>query len=259
MTDPAPLPLLATRLAAGETLFMSWCGFNEPAVAEATARAGFDAVLIDMQHGAVDFSAAVLAIALVGLAGKPALARIPVGDFALCSRLLDAGAAGIVAPMINSVEDARRLAAFAKFPPLGERSWSPHRALALSGRNVAAYLAEANALHRTFAMIETRAALAALDGILAVEGIDGVLVGPADLSIALSDGASLNPTSAEVERALDHVAQRCKAAGKAAAVFCPTGARAHALAHRGFSLCAVATDGLMLQAGARMELKAARG
>lgn len=258
MTD-APLGLLAERLGAGETLFMSWCGFNDPAVAEATARAGFDATLIDMQHGAVDYTSTVLGVGLIGLAGKPALVRIPVGDFALCSRLLDAGAAGIVAPMINSVEDARRFAAHAKFPPVGERSWSPHRALALSGRNAAAYLGDANSLHVALAMIETRPALAALDEILDVDGIDGVLVGPADLSIALSHGESMNPTSDAVEAALDKVAQRCAAKGKVAAVFCPTGARAHALAHRGFRLCAVATDGLMLQAGARMELKAAKG
>ncbi|MCC2110054.1 MAG: hydroxyacid aldolase, partial [Hyphomicrobiales bacterium] len=100
MTASAPLAHLARRLRAGETLFMSWCGMNDAAIAETSVREDFDAALIDMQHGAVDFTTTVQAIGMVGLAGKPAIARVPVGEFATASRLLDAGAAAIVAPMI---------------------------------------------------------------------------------------------------------------------------------------------------------------
>ena len=166
---------------------------NEPAVAESLAREAFDAVVLDMQHGAIDFAGAQRAILSVALVGKPTIARAPIGEFALASRLLDAGAAGILAPMINSGDDARRLVEFVKFPPLGQRSWGPRTALSLSGLEPSAYLKAANAMTQAIAMIETRAALDALDDILRVEGLDGVFVGPSDLSIALSDGRGVEP------------------------------------------------------------------
>ncbi len=120
--------------------------------------------------------------------------RVPVGDFASASRLIDAGAAGVIAPMINSRADAERFASFAKFPPVGERSWGPRAALALSGLDLQGYLASANRLTQAIAMIETREALDALDDILAVAGIDGVFIGPADLSIALEQRRQMGPS-----------------------------------------------------------------
>ena len=184
----AVVGMLAEALAAEAPLFCAWVGMNEPAVAEALAREAFDAVVLDMQHGAFDFVGASRAILSVALAGKPTIVRVPVGEFSLASRLLDAGAAGIIAPMVNSRDDARRLVAFTKFLPLGERSWGPRAVLPLSGFDAPAYLAAANGMTQTIAMIETRAALDALDEILAVEGVDGVFIGPSDLSIALNDG-----------------------------------------------------------------------
>ena len=171
---------LSDALAAEAPAFCAWVGMNEPAVAEALAREAFDAVVLDMQHGALDFAGASRAILAVALAGKPAIVRVPVGEFPLASRLLDAGAAGIIAPMINSRDDARRLVAFTKFLPLGERSWGPRAVLTLSGLDGPEYLGAANAMTQAIAMIETRAALAALDDILAVDGVDGVFIGPAD-------------------------------------------------------------------------------
>jgi 4-hydroxy-2-oxoheptanedioate aldolase len=255
----APLPKLARRLRAGETLFMGWCGYDDPAIAEAHAAQGADAVLIDMQHGGVNYTNAVHAIGLVGLSGAPALARIPVGDYALASRLLDAGAAGIVAPMINSAADARRFASFVKYPPLGERSWTPLRAFELSRMNPEDYFRAANQMHLAFAMIETRAALDELDGILDAPGIDGVLVGPADLSIALSNGAMNDAMSPDVEKAIDHIAARCQAKGKLASAFCIDGARAQALAKRGYKLLSVSNDKTLLLGAIRAGFKAARG
>jgi len=166
---------------------------NEPAVAEALAREAFDAVVLDMQHGAVDFDGATRSILRVALAGKPTIARVPIGAFALASQLMDSGASGILAPMIDSGEDARRLVESVKFPPLGQRSWGPLAALPLSGLDAPAYLKAANAMTQAIAMIETRAALDALDEILSVDGLDGVYVGPSDLSIALANGASVEP------------------------------------------------------------------
>ncbi|NBJ10631.1 HpcH/HpaI aldolase family protein [Microvirga arsenatis] len=251
-------PSLAERLSGGAPLLTAWCGLPHPSVAGILAREAFDAVVLDTQHGAIDFAAAVQAVPLIAAAGKPALVRIPVGEFASASRYLDAGASGIIAPMINTAEDARRLAAFTKFPPLGERSWGPHAALALTGLEPAQYLKQANDLTVTFAMVETREALAIVDDILAVPGIDGIFIGPSDLSIALSGGKGLDPAGAEVDKALDHALARAKAAGKIAAVYAVSGARAAELSAKGFHLIAVGSDMGMLRAGAQAALAAAR-
>ena len=119
---------LARALSAGG-VYSAWISLNEMGVADTLAREDFDTVTLDMQHGGVDFVGAARAILAVALAGKPAIVRVGIGDFASASRVADAGAAGVIAPMINSVEDARRFADYMKFPPLGRRSWGPRAAL----------------------------------------------------------------------------------------------------------------------------------
>ena len=249
---------LAERLSQGGPAFSAWCGLPEPSIAGLLAREAFDAVTFDMQHGAIDYAAVVRAIPLVAAAGKPAMARIPIGEFATASRLLDAGASAIIAPMINTIEDARRLAAATKFPPAGERSWGPAGALALTGMAVPDYFSAANGFSLALAMVETREALAIVDDILGVPGIDGIFLGPSDLSIALSNGASLDAASPEVDRALVHALGRAKAAGKLAGVYAHSGERAAEVARHGFHLVTIASDSTLLRVGAQATLKAAR-
>ena len=241
-----------------EETLCAWVTVNEPAVAEWLAREAFDAVALDMQHGAIDFDGAMRSILSVALAGKPTIARVPVGGFALASQLLDAGASGILAPMIDSGDDARRFVEYVKFPPLGRRSWGPRTALPLSGLDPTAYLNTANAMTQAIAMIETRAALEALDDILAVEGVDGVFVGPSDLSIALSGGASIKPRGDALMTEARRVADRAKAHGKYAAMFCFDGADARAMLALGYRLCTIASDHALIRAAALAELAAAR-
>jgi 4-hydroxy-2-oxoheptanedioate aldolase len=250
---------LSKSLAADAPVFSAWVGMNEAAVAETLAREAFDAVILDMQHGALDFAGATQAILAVALADRPAIVRVPVGDFPLASRLLDAGAAGIIAPMVNGRADAERFASFAKYPPVGERSWGPRAALPLSGLDTLGYLASANGLVQAIAMIETREALEALDDILAVDGVDGVFIGPADLSIALSKGARWEPRGTAVFEAAGTVVARARAHGKYAGMFCYDGADAAAMAALGFKLCSVGSDGSLLRAAATAELATARG
>ena len=122
---------LARRLRAGETVYSGWCALGSPIVAEMLAREGFSAVGIDMQHGLWDFAATVTGIGAIHAAGAAPIVRVPLDDFAMVSRALDMGAEGVIAPMINTVEDARKFVAVAKFPPVGERSWGPNRAMML--------------------------------------------------------------------------------------------------------------------------------
>ena len=258
MADGGVVALLNDQIKSGKTVLASWCGLPEPLIAELLVREGFDTAVLDMQHGAYDLAQAMIGISAVALAGKPAIVRIPVGEFATVSRLLDSGAAAVIAPMINSVADARAFASFAKFPPMADRSWGPHRAIALTGMVPETYFAKANSIQLAIAMIETREALAALDDILAVPGIDGVFVGPSDLSIALSGGGAVNPDHPDVDAALTHIVARAKAHDKFAGVFTFSGAKAREMSARGFALCSVSTDQIMLRAAARAELAAAR-
>jgi 4-hydroxy-2-oxoheptanedioate aldolase len=173
----------------------------------------------------------------------------------MVSRALDFGAEGIIAPMINSAADARAFAAAAKFPRIGERSWGPHRAAMLAGiANQKDYLANANDNIVTLAMIETRNALANSDAIASTPGIDGLFLGPSDLSIALSDGKTLDPESNAVEAELDRIVAAAHKAGKIAGAYCATAERALAVAKRGMRFCAISSDMGFLRAGARLQL-----
>jgi 4-hydroxy-2-oxoheptanedioate aldolase len=251
---------LARRLRAGETVHSGWCGLPYPIVAELVAREGFSAVTLDGQHGLWDTAAAVTTIAQVRLAGAAAIMRIPVGEFATVSRALDFGAEGTIAPMINTPADARAYVSFAKLPPLGERSWGPHRATTLAQMpDQSVYLREANALTVTFAMIETRTALDNVEAIAATPGIDALFLGPADLSIALSEGAKVDAMAAEVDAALDRIIAAAGKAGKIMGAYCHTAERAVALAKRGVRFLAVGSDMGFLRAGAAAALKGVKG
>ena len=257
MTD-AVIGKLAKAAKAG-SVYAAWVGTNDASVAEALARESFDAVTLDMQHGAFDVGGAARAILTVALAGKPAVVRIPVGDFASASRLADAGAAGVIAPMINSVADAQAFADAMKFPPLGRRSWGPRACGPLSGFVGPGYFHEANAITLAIAMIETREALEAVDDILAVGGIDGVFVGPADLSIALSSGGAVDPRGPAVDDALTRIVAAAQKRGKFVGLFCFDGPGAKAAQARGIAFTSISTDTLLLRAAARAELEKARG
>ena len=257
MTTPFSL---ARRLKAGETVFTGWCPLPYPVVAETLAREGFVAVTIDQQHGLWDTASTVTGIAAIRQGGAAPIVRIPVGSFATASRALDFGAEGIIAPMINTVADARAFVSVAKYPPIGERSWGPQRAMTLAGvPDMKTYLREANDLVVTIAMIETRTALANLDAIAATEGIDALFVGPSDLSIALSGGAEVEPHSAEVERELDRVVAAARKAGKIPGLYCANAERALFAAKRGFRFCAVGSDLGFLRMGTAAQLKALKG
>ena len=247
---------LAARLRAGETVHSGWCGLPSPIVAEVVAREGFPAVALDSQHGMWDVAGLVAGIAAVRQAGAAPIVRVPLGDFALVSRVLDFGAEGVIAPMINTASDARAFAAAAKFPPLGERSWGPHRACMLAGiTDQKDYLAAANTETVTLAMIETRTALANLDAIAATPGVDGLFLGPSDLSIALSEGRILQPELKDIEVELDRIVAAAQKAGKIAGAYCANAERALAVAKRGMRYCAISSDMGFLRAGAAAQLK----
>jgi len=259
MAANQPFPL-ATALRAGETVFAGWATLGAPIAAETLARQGFPAVVLDVQHGLWDTASLIAGINAVHHGGAAPLVRVPLEDFAAASRALDFGAEGIIAPMINSASDARRFACAAKFPPVGERSFGPQRAMMLQGRTVNSdYLREANRGTLALAMIETPTALNDVNDIAATDGIDALFVGPYDLSTALSGGAAQDLTAPEVERAIDKICAAALKAGKIPGIYCRDAARALAMAGRGFRFITIGSDLALLREGAAGVLAALKG
>jgi 4-hydroxy-2-oxoheptanedioate aldolase len=247
---------LAARLRAGETVHSGWCALGAPIVAELIARTGFPAVTLDQQHGLYTMESTAAGIAAVHMAGAAPVVRVPLGDVAVVSRVLDFGAEGVIAPMINTAEDARAFAAAAKYPPVGERSFGPLRALILNNMEAGDNVARANDIVVTIAMIETRQALDNLDAILATPGIDAVFLGPSDLSLALTAGKALDPHSNEVDAAIDRIGAAARKSGKIAGAYAANAERANELAGRGFRFLGTASDTAFVRAGTAATWKA---
>lgn len=242
---------LAERLAADETLITAWSGIPDSLTVESLARQPFDAVTLDMQHGGHHEDSVVRSIPSIQQAGKPAIVRIPVGRFDMASRALDFGADAVIAPMINSVEDARRFAAAMKYPPLGERSWGPTFAAPRRGHGGQGdWLRDSDVRTLAFAMVETRAALAVLDDILAVPGIDGIFVGPSDFSIAWSNGQTVDSTLEDMMATIADIAARTRSAGKLAAIYVMDPSVAGRVVSMGFRLLATGSEGQLFRLGA---------
>lgn len=249
---PRPGAFGAAALARGGPYFCAWMFVPTPVVVETVARSGFSAVVLDAQHGFATFDSISDGVGAAALAGTPALVRLPLGGVGLGARALDMGAAGVIAPMIESAADARALVDATKFPPVGRRSWGPVRAAPLVGLDRDRYLAHANELTLTLAMIETARGLSAVKEIVETDGVDGLLIGPNDLSVSLSDGAAVDPAHPKVAGALETVLAAAQRAGKPVAIYANTPAFAADYAGRGFSMIMLGSDlGFLADGAAR--------
>lgn len=157
-----------------------WCVIPSPFSAELMGRAGFDWVCIDTQHGLIGFDQMAPMLQTLAVTGTPAFVRVPWNTPSDIMKALDAGAQGVIVPMVNSADDARRVVGACRYPPEGYRSWGPIRA----ALGVDGYSPEVGNRRVVVAvMIETADGVAAVDEILAVPGVDAVYVGPNDLAI----------------------------------------------------------------------------
>ncbi len=250
---------LVDRLKAGETLFTAWSGIPDALTVEVLAAQDFDVVTLDMQHGGHNEDSVLRSIVPVKRANKPAIVRVPVGRFDMASRALDFGADAVIAPMVNSVDDARRFAASVKYPPLGERSWGPTYAAPRAGASdYQDWLLTANGKTLSFAMIETRAAVDALDGILDTPGIDAIFLGPSDFSIAWTNGGRIDSTLEDMMRTVEDVAARARKAGKFAGIYVIDPAIAGRVVSMGYQLLAMGSEHAVMKLGSETLLKAVR-
>jgi len=246
---------LRDRWRSGATTIGAWLTIPTPATAEATARAGFDYVCIDTQHGGIEYSDAVPMIQAILLGGSRPIVRVPWNEPGIIGKMLDAGADGVIGPMVNSVEEAEAAVRACRYAPHGgARSWGPVLA---APRVDGDYLDWAERHVACVPMIETDRALADLDRILAVPGIDAVYVGPADLSLTLG----LPPTNNDGEPAFDDALASIVAAGGGAGVvpgIHSSGALASSRRALGFRMVTVATDLLAMRSGLAAERHAAQ-
>ncbi|MGI9383921.1 MAG: HpcH/HpaI aldolase family protein [Methyloligellaceae bacterium] len=243
-------------LADGKQVVNGWLAIPSAASAEMMAHCGFDSVTIDMQHGLVDYQAAVGMLQAISTTDVTPMARVPWNEPGIMMKLLDAGAYGIVCPMINTRDEAERYVAACRYPPLGARSFGPARAVLYGGAD---YHQHANDEVLLFAMIETRTALDNLDEILAVEGLDGVYIGPSDLSLSLGKPPTLAPEDAEVLAAMQTICDATKAKSRIAGVHTDSAQTTLRRFEEGFQFCTILNDVRLMANAAMAAVKEARG
>ncbi|MFN3868049.1 MAG: HpcH/HpaI aldolase family protein [Hyphomicrobiaceae bacterium] len=242
-------------LAGGGTALNAWCSIGSSYVAEVVAALGFDAVTVDLQHGAIDYATAFTMLQAISTTTASPLVRVPWNDPALLMKLLDAGAQGVICPMINTAEAARAFVGACRYPPLGFRSFGPNRAVQYAGKD---YWRTANREVLLLAMIETRSGVENVDAILATEGLDGVYVGPGDLSLAYDAEPSMMPQSPELIDALARIVAATRAAGKIPAIHTDGPETAKHRFSEGYRLCTLQSDVRHIVNGATAALAAAR-
>lgn len=222
-------------------------------MAEAAARAGFDYVCIDTQHGAIEYSDSVAMIQAILLGGSSPIVRVPWNEQGVIGKMLDAGAHGVIVPMVNSVAEAEAVVESVRYAPDGARSYGP----SVAGMRVDAYPDWSAENVATIPMIETRQAVDDIDAILAVPGIDAIYVGPADLSITLGLPPGNNDGEAAFDDALATIVAACEKAGVVAGIHA-NGALTPKRLAAGFEMVTVTADLLAARAGFKSELDRAR-
>ena len=171
-----------TALLAGKTLVGAWCMLADPFAAEIMANAGYDWLVVDMEHGPVPLHVAHAMLTAIRTTDTTPIVRPPWKDSAAVQVALDSGARGVLVPMVNSLEDARKVVADTRFEPLGERSRGGHRTALAFATDATTYFRQGNDHSVVMIQIETQEAVAAADDIAALEGIDCLFVGPNDLA-----------------------------------------------------------------------------
>jgi 4-hydroxy-2-oxoheptanedioate aldolase len=245
---------LKQMLDAGNTVIGGWCFIPDPIYVGVVANQEFNAVVLDMQHGFFDETTVRASIATLISAGKSPLVRIPLGRWDTAARVMDFGALGVIAPMINSAADAKLFAAAIRYVPIGERSFGPGYAAGLYKLSVNEYLESIDACSAALVQIETREAYNNLDDILEVDGIDGILIGPGDLSISLRQNRIPDPYGVDSMDVVKDILFRCTQARKKTAVYTEDAETANKLNQLGVDIITVGNDYTYVNAGVASHL-----
>lgn len=232
--------------------FGLWSSLTDPAVAELLAQQAFDYTCVDLQHGMATYTDLPFLLQAMRAGGAAPLVRVPWNEPAALMRVLDSGACGVVVPMVDDAAAAARAAAACRYPPVGARSWGPMWGAVRPDGAPAPHEQDEAVL--CFVMVETRAGLDDLERIVAVDGVDGVYIGPNDLALSCGHGRATYRDAPEVDAMLQRVVDACRAAGVVAGLHCSDVDMARHWAGRGARLLTVAQDSLLL-AGAAAEIR----
>lgn len=242
-------------LKSGGRAVTAWCNIPSTVTAEIVAQQGFDCIGVDLQHGLIDYQRAVEMIQVINAYTTNVVARIPWNDPAITMKVLDAGYMGVICPMVNNRRDAELLVGNCAYPPMGRRSFGPIRA----GR-IYRDKPFQNAVEDVvvIAMIETREGLDNVEEIVSTPGIDGIYVGPGDLSVSFGDYPSVDPTNPAVAAGIETARKAARARGRFAGIACDSAALAKRRFDQGFDMATIGMDHTMFGAALAGALKAAR-
>lgn len=250
---------LKSKLQSHTLTLGSWISLGHPGIAEILSRAGFDWMVIDLEHSTISIREAGELIRVIDLCGISPLVRVTSNDANLIKRVMDAGAHGVIVPMVNSASDAERAVAATRYPPAGTRGVGMARAQKYGPEGFRDYAKWQKDGPIVIAQIEHIAGVDACAEILAVPGIDGFIIGPYDLSASLGIPGEFE--RAEYTAALDRALTAGRSAGKPAGMHLvePDPSKLAALASGGYRFIAYSVDFRMLDVTARAGLAAARG
>ena len=232
----------------GKPVINGWCNLPGAFSAELMAGMGWDAVTIDTQHGLIGYSEMVAMLQAVSTTAATPLVRVSWNHPGELMKALDAGAYGVICPMINDAAEAAAFVQACRYPPAGFRSFGPIRAAVYGGAD---YFAHANDEVLTFAMIETAAGLANAEAICATPGLSGVYIGPSDLSLGIGGPPGQDQSAPALMAAFDKIIAACRAAGIRVGVHTSSLAYAKQMVEKGFDLVTTGGDTRYLMAGRR--------
>lgn len=234
--------------ASGSAVVNGWLAIPNTFSAETMAHQGWDSLTVDLQHGVTDYQAAVSMFTAISTTPTVPMARVPWNEPGILMKVLDAGAYGVICPMIDTAADAERLVAATRYPPLGRRSFGPIRANLYGGPD---YPDHANDTVAIFAMIETREGLDNVEEILKVPGLDAVYIGPSDLSLSLGCQPTFDDVDPPVAEAIEHVLALAKEAGRIAGIHNGSTESALKRIEMGFRFVTIGSDARLMAAGAQ--------
>lgn len=240
----------------GGAVINGWLGIPSSYMAEVMCHAGFDSMTIDMQHGAMNYDVAFPMLQAISTTDVTPLTRVPWNEPGIIGKVLDAGSYGIICPMVNTRAESEALVRACKYPPIGSRSNGPNRARLYGGAD---YGTAANDTVLALAMIETAEAMQNLDDILSTPGLDGVYVGPADLSISLKNSMPPEPFGAQAMEAIKQVAEACQRHNLIAGIHCMSAQHAIDMIGIGYQFVTLQSDAAFLGAQANATVAQVRG
>ena len=239
----------------GKGAINAWCSIPSAVTAEMMSMNDFDSITIDMQHGLVDYQMALNMLQVISGSGKTPMVRVPWNEPGIIMKSLDAGALGIICPMINTPQDATNFVGATKYAPVGHRSSGPTRAMMVHGPE---YHNESNDNIISLAMIETVEALDNVEKIAATEGLTGIYIGPSDLSISMGYKPGLDRSEPEMVEAIKRIETACINNNIKVGIHCLSPSYLKDKLSNGFNLATLASDVRIYSAGIGENLKEAK-